>query len=199
MVDSVVARIMVSPMAAKKNARKPEGNGDMNARKPRNFPSEDLVDTRPRKDLGGESLAASLGVDFSPALSVTEVNELEALVDVASPEQFQQGMARLLRRMMARGLKDIPAPKSIKEFQVLFDMFRKAEGIERADKQGGPVGGGFLPRVVGRRSLGTGDSGVTKEGSEVVTTVESSDVRETVVAEEVPDVDAADPLAGFEV
>lgn len=151
--------------------------------KARKYPSCDLTDTRPRKDLGGLSLPEALGVDFSPALRESEINELEALVDVASPEQFQQGLSRLLRKMMARGLKDIPTPKSIKELEVLFNMFRKAEGIERADKAGGPVGGGFLPRVVGRRSLAVKEEVVGGDQSEATTVEFPPESKETVPAE----------------
>lgn len=144
-------------------------------RKTRRFPSEDKADRRPRKELGGLSLAAAMGEDLSPAMKEGELCELERIIDIASPEVFQQELSKVLRKMMVRGLREIPPPKSIKELQAIYDMFRKAEGIERADKQGGAVVGGFLPRVVGRRSLGVGnkESVVVEYPAEKVETTEA--------------------------
>lgn len=143
--------------------------------KPRRYPSEDRTDTRPKKSLGGMSMSEALGATQDPAMLPAELADIERIVDSATPEQFQAELARVLRKMMARGLREIPPPRSIKELQALYDMFRKAEGIERADKAGGPISSGFLPRVVGRRNLG-----VTKD----VTTVEFPAERvETVEAE----------------
>ena len=126
--------------------------------KRRNFPTETVTDRRPsKKPPGGEKIdvpETSGLLDMSPALREGELAELERIIESATPEQFQAELSKVFRKMLTRGLKDIPPPKSIKEFQVIYDMFRKAEGIERADKAGGPVGLGFLPRVVGRRNVG---------------------------------------------
>ena len=139
----------------------------------RKFPSENRADRRPKKDLGGLSMAQAMGVSDEPAMREGELCELERIIECASPEQFQQEISKVFRKMMVRGLREIPPPKSIKELQAIYDMFRKAEGIERADKGGGAVVGGFLPRVVGRRGLGTGVKTVVEYPKERVVTTEA--------------------------
>lgn len=157
-------------------------------KKPRPFPSEELTDTR-KTDLSVP--------DFTPAVKESDLTELVRISETATPEQFQQALAVVFRKMMVQGLREIPPPRSIKELQAIYDMFRKAEGIEARDRGGGAPSGGFLPRVVGRRSL---VSPSTDSGD---TTVEfPPEVVDTVPAEEVPpipQIDAADPLGGFEV
>ena len=112
----------------------------------RDFPSEQLVERNPE------------GMDFSPALVPAEITDIEKMIETATPEQFQQLLAVLMRKMMVRGLKDIPPPKSIKEMQVLFTMFRQAEGIEARDRGGGAPPAGFLPRMVSRKAMGSEDA-----------------------------------------
>ena len=123
--------------------------GDLPPKKARrrNHPSEQLAE-RPLDDM-----------DFSPALVPNEILDIEKMVETATPEQFQQLLAVLMRKMMVRGLKDIPPPKSIKEMQVLFTMFRQAEGIEARDRGGGAPPAGFLPRMIKRGVVGgSGDA-----------------------------------------
>lgn len=112
----------------------------------RDFPSEQLTERNPE------------GMDFSPALIPNEITDIEKMIETATPEQFQQLLSVLLRKMMVRGFKDIPPPKSIKELQVLFTMFRQAEGIEARDRGGGAPPAGFLPRMVSRKAMGSGDA-----------------------------------------
>lgn len=165
-------------------------------KKPARFPSEAVRDDRPRKDLGGLSIPEALGIDLSPALRPTELTELERIVDAATPEQFQQEFSKMVRKLMVRGLREMPVPRSLKELQVLYDMFRKSTGIEARDKNGGgAVASGFLPRVVGRRAL------VVAETVEEVPTEGEPPVPEIDAAESgaVPEIDAADPLKGFEL
>ena len=95
---------------------------------------------------------------ISPALVPAEITDIEKMIETATPEQFQQLLAVLMRKMMVRGLKDIPPPKSIKEMQVLFTMFRQAEGIEARDRGGGAPPAGFLPRMVSRKAMGSEDA-----------------------------------------
>jgi|688.fasta_scaffold143019_4 hypothetical protein len=124
---------------------KPGRNPEKKKARRRNHPSEQLAE-RPLDDM-----------DFSPALVPNEIVDIEKMVETATPEQFQQLLALLLRKMMVRGLRDIPPPKSIKEMQVLFTMFRQAEGIEARDRGGGAPPAGFLPRMVSRKSMGSED------------------------------------------
>ena len=112
----------------------------------RGFPSEALVERR-RGDRDTPE------IDMTPALSPEELAEVKQVLVTATPEQFQQALAGVLRKMLVTGLKDIPAPKSIKEMEVVFNMVRKAEGIEARERGHGMPASGFLPRVVGRKAI----------------------------------------------
>lgn len=94
-------------------------------------------------------------MDMSPALTPTEFAELQTLARDCTPEQFQTALSNILQKMIVSGLKDMPAPKSIKELESLVRLFRQTSGLEAKDKAGGGPSGGFLPRVVTRRSVGT--------------------------------------------
>jgi len=122
-------------------------------------------------------------------LQSKDLVDLEQTLAAATPEQFQQLLAMAFRKIMVKGLRDIPAPKSIKELQAVYDMFRKAEGIEAKDRGGSGVGSGFLPRVVGRKRV----VDVEDATGEVTETVDA-EVAETVDAEvaEITDTTMAD-------
>lgn len=117
----------------------------------RDFPSEQLVE----QNRGGD-------IDLTPALRPSELLDLEAVIESATPEQFQQLMSVCIRKMMVRGMKDIPPPKSIKELQVMVTLFRQMEGIEARDRGGGAPASGFLPRTIKRGVIG-GDAVVEAE------------------------------------
>jgi hypothetical protein len=106
--------------------------------KTRNFPSETLVEN---------------ANNLISALTEKELVEIKQVLVTASPEQFQQVLAGILRKILVTGLRDIPAPKSIKEMEVVFNMVRKAEGIEARERGHGMPPSGFLPRVVGRKAM----------------------------------------------
>jgi hypothetical protein len=133
----------------------------------RDFPSEQLTERNPE------------GMDFSPALVPPEIVDIEKMIETATPEQFQQLLALLLRKMMVRGLKDIPPPKSIKELQVLFTMFRQAEGIEARDRGGGAPPAGFLPRMIRRGTVGSMEAEIvppeTETGDDLFGSEDSDD------------------------
>ena len=121
--------------------------------RPRSSPTEELVasvDAAKRKRDG-----EVIPMDMSPALSPTEFNQLQTLAKECTPEQFQTALANVLQKMIVTGLKDMPAPKSIKELESLVRLFRQTSGLEAKDKAGGGPSGGFLPRVVTRRSVAT--------------------------------------------
>jgi len=90
---------------------------------------------------------------MSPALTPEELAEVKHVLATATPEQFQQALSVILRKMLVAGFKDIPAPKSIKEMEVVFNMVRKAEGVEARERGHGMPASGFLPRVVGRKAI----------------------------------------------
>lgn len=157
------------------------------------FPTEHVIDRRGKaeaQDKGTPDTKSNRGLpdsllDFSPALQSKDLVDLEQTLAAATPEQFQQLLAMAFRKIMVKGLRDIPAPKSIKELQAVYDMFRKAEGIEAKDRGGSGVGSGFLPRVVGRKRV----VDVEDATGEVAETVDA-EVTETVDAEVAETVDA---------
>lgn len=130
------------------STRPKPGRNPEKKKKPRrrNYPSEQLTERNQDE------------MDFSPALVPAEITDIEKMIETATPEQFQQLLSLLFRKMMVRGLKDIPPPKSIKEMQVLYTMFRQAEGIEARDRGGGAPPAGFLPRMVSRKAMGSEDA-----------------------------------------
>ena len=121
--------------------------------RPRGNPTEELVASRDaaKRSKDGEVIP----MDMSPALSPTEFSQLQTIARDATAEQFQAALAAVLQKMIVTGLKDMPAPKSIKELESLIRLFRQTSGLEAKDKAGGGPSGGFLPRVVTRRSVGT--------------------------------------------
>ena len=132
-----------------------------------------------RRDFPSEQLVERNGdIDLTPALRPSELVDLEAVIESATPEQFQQLMSVCIRKMMVRGMKDIPPPKSIKELQVMVTLFRQMEGIEARDRGGGAPPAGFLPRTVSRKAI-----------------VSSED--EMIVEAEVVDADSSESLFFF--
>ena len=133
--------------------------------RPRGSPTEELVASRDaaKRSKDGEVIA----MDMSPALTSTEFAELQTIAKDSTAEQFQAALSQVLQKMIVTGLKDMPAPKSIKELESLIRLFRQTSGLEAKDKAGGGPSGGFLPRVVTRRNVGTPPPAETLE-AEVV-------------------------------
>ncbi len=120
--------------------------------RPRGMPTEELVKSQDaaKRTKDGETVP----MDMSPALTPAEFAELQTLARDCTPEQFQTALSQKLQRMIVVGLQDMPAPKSIKELESLIRLYRQTSGLEAKDKAGGGPSGGFLPRVVTRRSVG---------------------------------------------
>ena len=87
----------------------------------------------------------------APALADTEIASLARLAD-SSPEEFQKAMASLFRRLAIQGFRTIQAPRNYKEMATVIDLWRKMEGLDKADKGGGlPAGLVGVMRSVQRR------------------------------------------------
>ena len=98
---------------------------------------------RPELPENLESLTHDLTV---PALPDLEIARLARLTD-SSPEDFQKAMASLFRRLAVEGFRTIQAPRNYKELATVVDLWRKLEGMDKADKGSAmPVG---LVRVLG--------------------------------------------------
>lgn len=88
-----------------------------------------------------------------PALPDVEIARLARLTD-ASPEEFAKAMASLFRRLALEGFRTIQAPRNYKEMATVIDLWRKLEGLDKADKGGGmPVGLVGVLRSVQRRPV----------------------------------------------
>ena len=110
-----------------------------------------------------------------------DLAQLEALALKATPEDFQKACATFFRRLLVKGLENIPVPKTIKEVQAVADLLRKAENL---DGKGGPSGGRLVkPHTFGRGRASGGDKVVEAE------VVESSPDGEKDEPSETPDLD----------
>ena len=90
---------------------------------------------------------------LAPALPDAEIAQLARLID-SSPEDFQKGMAALFKRLAVEGFRTIQAPRNYKELSTVVDLWRKLEGLDKADKGGGiPVGLVGVMRSVQRRAV----------------------------------------------
>lgn len=108
-----------------------------------------------------------------PVFTLAETTQLEKLAQFGTAEEFQKGFALFVRRLIVRGLENVPVPRTIKELQALADMCRKAEGLDKNMGNAVVVGGGLV-RVGGvRRNVGpvvesvVGDSELTDSVIEV--------------------------------
>ena len=83
----------------------------------------------------------------------TELSGLYSRVESASPEEFQKEFSKFVRKLIVRGLANVPLPKTIKELQALSDMLRKAEGLDAKDKGNGVAAGLVSVRRVVRNPV----------------------------------------------
>jgi hypothetical protein len=69
-----------------------------------------------------------------------------------SPEAFQDQVARFAESLMIQGSASIEPPKSIAEFKILNEVFRKAKGLDQKAKDAGPAGLVRPMRTLSRRT-----------------------------------------------
>ena len=100
----------------------------------------------------------------SPALQDAEIMALAKLAD-ASPEDFQKGIAAMFRRLALLGFQTIQAPRNLREMQIVIDLWRKMEGLDKATGGGMPQGLVGVLRNIQRRSV-LDVVGVVDEGFE---------------------------------
>jgi hypothetical protein len=91
--------------------------------------------------------------DDPPVFKASEIAALESLAVAATPEEFQKGVAQFFRKLIVRGMENVPVPRTIKEIQALADMLRKAEGLEQKDKGNLITPGLVSARRVQRKSV----------------------------------------------
>ena len=91
--------------------------------------------------------------DDPPVFKASEIAALENLAVAATPEEFQKGVAQFFRKLIVRGMENVPVPRTIKEIQALADMLRKAEGLEQKDKGNMIATGLVSPRRVQRKQI----------------------------------------------
>ena len=86
-----------------------------------------------------------------PVLTDAEVDPLQLLLD-APAEEFQKALSAPVRRILIEGLRNVPAPKNLKELASVYAMFEKLEGLNKpADKNTMPIGMVVPLRHVHRR------------------------------------------------
>jgi len=114
--------------------------------KARQLPAPD-VDNQSQQ--GSNCNKVALTGDDSP-LSRFHAALLELVA--APPADFQAAFAAVAQAAIAEGVRDVPAPRSIKELATWFDLWRKAAGL---DAKAGPQGNAPLVnplRTVSRRA-----------------------------------------------
>jgi hypothetical protein len=109
--------------------------------------------------------------DDPPVFKASEISALENLATVATPEEFQKGVAQFFRKLIVRGMENVPVPRTIKEIQALADMLRKAEGLEQKDK-----GNLITPGLVSARRVQRKNVVVEAEAGSPQTDVEDFEV-----------------------
>src|SRR6478609_7650497 len=70
-----------------------------------------------------------------PALPEAEISRLASLA-TASPEEFQKAAGQAFRRLVVAGFQTLQAPRNWKEQATAVDLWRKLEGLDKADKAG---------------------------------------------------------------
>jgi hypothetical protein len=86
-----------------------------------------------------------------PALTDEDVDPLQLLID-APAEEFQKAMSPALRKILIDGLRNVPAPKNLKELASVYAMYEKIEGLNKpSDKATMPMGMVIPLRAVQRR------------------------------------------------
>jgi hypothetical protein len=85
----------------------------------------------------------------APAVPDVEIARLSRLAD-ASPEEFARAMAGTFRRLAIEGFREIAAPRNYKELATAIDLWRKLEGLDKADRIT-PTGLVGVMRSVSRR------------------------------------------------
>jgi hypothetical protein len=69
-----------------------------------------------------------------------------------TPEEFQSAVSGYLKTHMALGAKGLESPKSWAEMKLLFEMVRKADGLDAKAKDAGPAGLVRPMRTLSRRT-----------------------------------------------
>ena len=88
-----------------------------------------------------------------PAVPDLDIARLSRLAD-SSPDEFAKAMARTLKGLAIEGFRTIQAPRNYKELATVIDLWRKLEGLDKADKGAGmPVGLVGVMRSVSRRPV----------------------------------------------
>ena len=86
-----------------------------------------------------------------PVLTDQDVDPLQLLID-APAEEFQKAMSPSFRKILISGLRNVPAPRNLKELASVYAMFQKLEGLDKKDEKNAMPQGFVVPlRHVQRR------------------------------------------------
>lgn len=90
-----------------------------------------------------------------PALSNADLAPLREAVDLPAAADFEKAVAPVLRKMLVKGLANVPEPVTIKELTAVAKLQRAYDGLDKKDSGGGPVGLVTFMRPVGQRRVGS--------------------------------------------
>jgi hypothetical protein len=112
----------------------------------------------PGREKGGNAPSAAsetalTDVSVTPARCnpIALLDRLQA-VAAGPPEEFQRGLAALLQHWLALGAAGVEPPKNLAEMKTAFDLFRKAAGLDVADRRGDQASAPSPMRTLPRRS-----------------------------------------------
>ncbi len=89
-----------------------------------------------------------------PVLTEEDVDPLQLLLD-APAEEFQRALSQPVRQILIAGLRNMPAPRSLKEFTSVFAMFQKLEGLDKKDEKSALPQGMVIPLRHVQRRIGS--------------------------------------------
>jgi hypothetical protein len=89
-----------------------------------------------------------------PVLTDEDVDPLQLLID-APAEEFQRSLSAPVRRILIAGLRNMPAPRTLKEFASVYAIMEKVEGLNKPAEKGTIPVGMVIPLRHVRRNIGS--------------------------------------------
>ena len=89
-----------------------------------------------------------------PALTDQDIDPLQLLLD-APAEEFLKALSAPLRKLFIAGMRNMPAPRTLKEWASVYALFEKAEGLNKPTDKNTMPQGFVVPLRAVRRNIGS--------------------------------------------
>ncbi len=126
-----------------------------------------------------------------PVLTEEDVDPLQLLLD-APAEEFQKALSQPVRQILIAGLRNMPAPRSLKEFASVYAIMEKVEGLNKKDEKSALPQGMVIPLRHVQRRIGSFPEPPIAPPSILELEAEMAD-------QVIGDISSADPTDDFEV